>query len=236
MDFKAIWNKVLKGLKWFFFSYIWLFILFFVIDIVTKQLVVNYFKTHTHPIVLIPGFLQINYTINEAAAFGFGLENATANRVMYCIVAFIGLGIIIGIYAWKYKSLNSLVKACLMLMAVGALGNLVDRLFYSASFLSGAYNSTTNSGGVVDWIDFCGIWQFIFNIADSAVVVGTIILIVYLIVDEVRETRKRRKKEVKETNGKVLSKEELSRLEAEEDHKEIEETPETTENPQKEEK
>lgn len=236
MDFKAIWNKVLKGLKWFFFSYIWLFILFFVIDIVTKQLVVNYFKTHTHPIVLIPGFLQINYTINEAAAFGFGLENATANRVMYCIVAFIGLGIIIGIYVWKYKSLNSLVKACLMLMAVGALGNLVDRLFYSASFLSGAYNSTTNSGGVVDWIDFCGIWQFIFNIADSAVVVGTIILIVYLIVDEIRETKKRRNKEVKETNGKVLSKEELSRLEAEEENREIEEAPGTTENLQKEEK
>ena len=236
MDFKAIWNKVLKGLKWFFFSYIWIFILFFVIDIVTKQLVVNYFKTHTHPIVLIPGFLQINYTINEAAAFGFGLENATANRVMYCIVAFIGLGIIIGIYVWKYKSLNSLVKACLMLMAVGALGNLVDRLFYSASFLSGAYNSTTNSGGVVDWIDFCGIWQFIFNIADSAVVVGTIILIVYLIVDEIRETKKRRNKEVKETNGRVLSKEELSRLEAEEENKEIEESPETAENPQKEEK
>jgi signal peptidase II len=236
MDFKAIWNKVLKGLKWFFFSYIWIFILFFVIDIVTKQLVVNYFKTHTHPIVLIPGFLQINYTINEAAAFGFGLENATANRVMYCIVAFIGLGIIIGIYVWKYKSLNSLVKACLMLMAVGALGNLVDRLFYSASFLSGAYNSTTNSGGVVDWIDFCGIWQFIFNIADSAVVVGTIILIVYLIVDEIRETKKRRNKEVKETNGKVLSKEELSRLETEEENKEIEEASETTENPQKEEK
>ena len=236
MDFKAIWNKVLKGLKWFFFSYIWIFILFFVIDIVTKQLVVNYFKTHTHPIVLIPGFLQINYTINEAAAFGFGLENATANRVMYCIVAFIGLGIIIGIYVWKYKSLNSLVKACLMLMAVGALGNLVDRLFYSASFLSGAYNSTTNSGGVVDWIDFCGIWQFIFNIADSAVVVGTIILIVYLIVDEIRETKKRRNKDVKETNGRVLSKEELSRLEAEEENKEIEESPETAENPQKEEK
>ena len=223
MDFKEIWNKVLKGLKWFFFSYIWIFVLFFVIDIVTKQLVVNYFKTHTHPIVLIPGFLQINYTINEAAAFGFGLENATANRVMYCIVAFIGLGIIIGIYVWKYKSLNSLVKACLMLMAVGALGNLVDRLFYSASFLSGAYNSTTNSGGVVDWIDFCGIWQFIFNIADSAVVVGTIILIVYLIVDEIRETKKRRNKEVKETNGKVLSKEELSRLEAKEENKKIEE-------------
>ena len=230
MDFKAIWNKVLKGLKWFFFSYIWLFILFFVIDIVTKQLVVNYFRTHTDSIVLIPGFLRISYTINDAAAFGFGFENLVANRVMYCVVAFIGLGIILGIYIWKFKTLKGLVKACLMLMAVGALGNLIDRLFYTPSFLHWSNN------GVVDWIDFYGIWQFIFNIADAAVVVGTIILIVYLIVDEIRETKKRRNKEVKETNGKVLSKEELSRLEAEEEHKEIEEAPETTENPQKEEK
>lgn len=219
MDFKSILNKVLKGLKWFFFSYIWLFILLFVVDIVTKQLVVNYFKTHTEPIVLIPTtnpekpFLRINYTINEAAAFGFGLENAVANRVMYCVVAFIGLILIVGIYSWKYKSLNGFIKACLMLMAVGAVGNLVDRLFYSASFLSGAYYSTPNGGGVVDWIDFAVIWQFIFNIADSAVVIGTLMLIVYLIVDEVKEMRKKRALEVKETGGKVLSKEERSRLE-----------------------
>ncbi len=236
MDFKQILNKILKGLKWFFFSYIWLFILFFAIDIVTKQLVVNYFKTHTEPIVLIKGFLNINYTINEAAAFGFGLDDAMANRVMYCVVAFIGLGLIVGIYVWKFKNINCFVKACLMLMAVGAVGNLVDRLFYSASFLSGAYVTTQNGGGVVDWIDFAGIWKFIFNIADSAVVVGTIMLIVYLIVDEVKELKKRRKNEVKESGGKVLSKEEKTRLEQE---KPLEEKPtedKAEEKPQTEEK
>ena len=229
-------NKVLKGLKWFFFSYIWLAILFFVVDIVTKQAVVNYFKSHTEPIVLIPNFLQINYTINYNAAFGIGLSNYDVNRVMYCIVAFLGLGIIIGFYVWKFKKINNLVKACLMLMAVGALGNLVDRLFYSASFLSGAYQSTTQAGGVVDWIDFCGIWQFIFNIADSCVVVGTIILIVYLIVDEVKELKKKRDKEVKESNGKVLSKEERSRLEQKEETPAAEETKPEEKKPEIEEK
>ena len=240
MDFKTITDKVLKGLKWFFFSYIWLFILFFVVDIVTKQLVVNYFKTHSEPILLLGSkehpFLQINYTVNEAAAFGFGLENATANRVMYCVVAFIGLGIIVGIYVWKFKDLKGIVKACLMLMAVGALGNLIDRLFYSSSFLTTKMYMTSNDGGVVDWIDFAGIWSFLFNIADSAVVVGTIILIVYLIVDEIRETRKRRNKEVKESCGKVLSKEELSRLDEEEKARIEAEVEEPAENPQNEEK
>lgn len=214
MEKKTFWNKVLDGLKWFFHSYIWIFIIFFAIDLTTKLLVVNYFSTHTDPIVLIGSadkpFLQINYSINTAAAFGLGLPSELANRIFYCVIAFIGLSLIVGFFAWKFKKINGLVKACLMLMAVGALGNLVDRIFYTPEFLHYTYN------GVVDWIDFAGIWQFIFNIADSCVVVGTIILVVYLIVDEVKTVRKARAKEVKETGGKVLSKEEQSRLDNQE--------------------
>ncbi len=211
MEQKTFWNKVVDGLKWFFHSYIWLFVIFFAIDLTTKLLVVNYFSSHTEPIVLIgtaeKPFLQINYSINTAAAFGLGLPSEMANRVLYCVIAFIGLSLIVGFYVWKFKKINSLVKACLMLMAVGALGNMVDRIFYTPVFLHNTYN------GVVDWIDFAGIWQFIFNIADSCVVVGTLILLVYLIVDEVKTVKAARAKEVKETGGKVLSKEEQSRLE-----------------------
>lgn len=213
---KEIKDKILYWLKWFFFSFIWLAVLFLVVDIVTKQAIVHYFKTHAEPIVLIgtPAnpFLQINYTINERAAFGFGLTSAVANRIIYIIVAIIGFGLIVGFYVYKFKKLNKLLKACLMLMSVGALGNLIDRIFFSAEFLSGVYLSTSNAGGVVDWIDFAGIWSFIFNIADSCIVVGTLIIIVYLIIDEIREMKKRRDKEVKESPAKVLSKEEESLL------------------------
>ena len=92
-------------------------------------------------------------------------------------------------------------------MLVGALGNLVDRLFYSPEFLKYSEN------GVVDFIDFAIIWPFIFNIADSCVVIGVLILVVYLIVEEIKNVKQNRNKEVKETGGKVLSKEEQSRLE-----------------------
>ena len=225
-------KKVLKGLKWFFFSFIWLAIILFAVDIVTKQLVVNYLKTHSEPIVLIPKFLEIDYTINEKAAFGIGLQDANVNRVMYCIIAFIGLGLIVGLYVWKFKKLNRFYKACLMLLATGAIGNLIDRLFYSADFLSGMRAATTNGGGVVDWIDFCGIWSFVFNIADSCVVIGCFMLIIYLIVDEIKEAKKRRDLEVKTNNGKVLSKEEQSRLAEEEE----ENKPQEAEKPENEEK
>lgn len=210
-------NKVLKGLKWFFTSFIWLAIIMFVIDIVTKQAVISYFKTHDEPIVLIPKFLQINYTLNEAAAFGIGFDNATVNRVIYIIVALLGLGAIITYYIIRYKKLDKYTRAVLMLIAAGALGNLIDRIFYSSSFESTLIWSNKNGGLVVDWIDFCGIWKFIFNIADSCVVIGVIMMIVYLIVDEVKTMKEKRKQEIASNNNeKVLSKEEKSRLESQE--------------------
>lgn len=213
MNNESIGTKIVKWLKWFFFSYIWLGVLFFVIDLVTKLAIVNHFKTpDADPVVLIPGFLRISYVVNTHAAMGLGFDQPLVNRIVYCIVAFIGLGLILGFYIWKFKKINALTKACLMLMAVGALGNLIDRLFYTPSFLGYEFN------GVVDWIDFYfnyDIWRFVFNIADSCVVVGTIILIVYLIVDEIKDFRKRRKEEVKNSQGKVLSKEEQARLEEE---------------------
>ena len=212
MESNSFWNKVLKGLKWFFFSYIWLFILFFVVDLVTKQVIVNYFRTHNESILLLGTkehpFLQISYSINPNAAFGFGLDNEIANRVIYCFIASIGFGLIVAFYVWKNKYLNGLIKACLMLIAVGALGNLVDRIFYTPEFLHYAVN------GVVDWIDFVGVWPFIFNIADSCVVIGTLMLIVYLIVDEIRLARKKRNEEVKNQPERVYSKEELERMES----------------------
>ena len=212
------WGKVLKGLNWFLHSYIWLFIIFLATDIITKQCVVRNLgplSESERSITLIRSwdpnkpFLAISYVVNTNAAFSFGVGSALANRIFYSIVAFCGFAIITTIFIWKYKKLKGVVKACLMLIATGAVGNLIDRLFYSASFLHNAEN------GVVDWIDFQVIWPFTFNIADSCVVIGVIMMIVYLIIDEVKLAKAKRKAEVEETKGKVLSKEELSRMEGE---------------------
>ena len=174
---------------------------------------VKYFATHTDPIIIIGTktnpFLQISYVINDKAAFGMGMENGLANRIIFAIVATVGAAAIIGVYVYGFKKQNGFIKSCLMLMLVGALGNLVDRLFYTGEFLHSGYN------GVVDWIDFIGIKFAVFNIADSCVVVGTFMLIIYLIIDEVKEVRNKRALEVKESGGKVLSKEEQKRLDAE---------------------
>ena len=55
------------------------------------------------------------------------------------------------------------------LVAGGAVGNLLDRL---------------QSGLVVDFIYFRGVWPYVFNVADSAIVIGTVLLAWQIIITE----------------------------------------------------
>ena len=130
MNAKEFGNKVLKGLIWFLHSYIWLFIIFLATDIITKQCVVRNLgplSETERSITLIRSwdpnkpFLAISYVVNTNAAFSFGVGSHLANRIFYSIMALCGFAIIVTIFVWKYKKLHGVVKACLMLMAVGAL-------------------------------------------------------------------------------------------------------------------
>ena len=62
--------------------------------------------------------------------------------------------------------------------------------------------------GVVDWINFFGVWRFNFNIADSAIVVAAFIMIIVIIVEEVKEykVKKAKRAEMENDDGeKVIS-------------------------------
>ena len=206
-------EKFLKGLKWFFNSYIWLGLLLLVIDIVTKNVIVANRQNIINQggVVLIPNFLRINYIINNNLVFGLDIfKNELATRIVFSIIALLITGGIIFYLIKKWDKTNRFYKACLFMIVAGAIGNAIDRIFFSPEYLSYidingnyvAYN------GVVDWIDFYGIWGFNFNIADSAVVVAAFMLIIYMIVMEIIDYRKKKKSEPKteEDNTKVLSK------------------------------
>lgn len=194
-------QALLKAVKWFFSSFIWLGLILLALDIVSKVLIFFLLgEGNSIPNPIIPGFLTITCVLNPNAAFGLGFFDPVLNRVMYIIIYLIGLAILTGIYIIKYRKLSKLLRACLIMMAAGALGNLIDRLFYSFS----GYQ-------VIDWIDFYGIWKFVFNVADSSVVVGTIMLIIWLIVTEVKDYKT--KKALVADEGKVLSVDEKARLE-----------------------
>lgn len=201
--------KTKEVLKWIFESFIWLGVLLLIIDFVTKQIVLHN-MTVGQSITLIPGFLSIEYVVNYGMAFGINFNNELANRIIFVSVSLIGAVILITVYSKKVNKFGKFVKAAIMLMTSGCIGNLIDRAFYSASYLK----YTTN--GVVDWIAFdFGNYQFYrFNIADSCLVIGTIMLIVYLVLDETKDNKKiKAESGDNKSDGKVLSLEEKQRLE-----------------------
>ena len=68
---------------------------------------------------------------------------------------------------------------------------MIDRLFYYEQ------GQSFGNGLVVDFLDFCAfpkLWHWIFNVADSFVVVGAGILFVYLIIEIVKEEKAERQK------------------------------------------
>jgi signal peptidase II len=76
------------------------------------------------------------------------------------------------------RARDSLLVVSLALVLGGALGNLVDRVFRAPGFLR---------GGVVD---FVGVSEFpTFNVADSAITVGGILLVVWALRADARERR-----------------------------------------------
>ena len=193
--------------KWFFESFIWLGLLLLIIDFVTKQVIVaNRVNILMNGgIDLIPGFLRINYLINNNFVFGLSTGSDLTNRIIFCVVALVIVSIIIFYLVKKWGNIGKYYRACFMMIIAGAFGNVIDRIFYTPEFLGMPYQ------GVVDWIDFYGVWKFNFNIADSSVVVAAFMLIIYMIVTDIIEARKKaqetpKEEKKKDDNVKLVSK------------------------------
>ena len=214
-------EKVIKFLKWFFHSYIWIGLLVLIVDIITKNVVANT-MVEGDSVTLIPGFLSFTYTINRKAAFGLGPDNATASKILYISIAAVASIGICFYFAKNEKKLSGFVKAAMMLILSGALGNMIDRIFYSPEYLH-AYAG--QPGGVVDFIDFFkgsalhDIWHYIFNIADCGVVIGVFMLLISIALSEFSLHVGKKEVEVIEDNEKVLSTSEKKRLEEQEKNK-----------------
>jgi len=106
------------------------------------------------------GFFRLTHVQNTGAAFGLFQDQSFA----LTIVGLVGVAALLAYALFFYRHFpllnNRLSHSALGLILGGTLGNLIDRL-------------NPNLGGVTDFISI-GIWPT-FNIADSAVVVGTII-------------------------------------------------------------
>jgi len=112
------------------------------------------------PVAVIPGVLQLNHTTNSGGAFGLGQSAPWVFAAATIVVA-------AAIVASSFRLRNGLTAVSVGLILGGALGNLTDRAITGDGLLSGR---------VVDFIDF-HVWP-VFNLADSAIVIGALLLAV----------------------------------------------------------
>ena len=130
----------------------------FILDFVCK-FIITHILSFNDSIMVIKNFFYISLVKNTGGAFSIFM----GSTFLLIVISFL---ILLGIFTYIYKN-NIRNRVSLMgfgLLIGGAMGNLFDRIFY---------------GYVIDYLDFkiFGYGYPIFNLADSFVVIGAIILL-----------------------------------------------------------
>ncbi len=133
-------------------------------------------------IEIIGTFLRITFVENPGMAFGF--EVGVIQKLFLSIFTLIA-AIAIFYYLYKSKDSSLALRIGLAFILGGALGNLMDRMFYGVIF----DYAPLFYGKVVDFIQV-EFWDFtlfghtyetwpIFNVADSAVSIGVAVILIF---------------------------------------------------------
>ena len=133
---------------------------FFILDRISKFLIINSANEDGQINVTLTSFLNLNLIWNDGIAFGL---LSFSESFSYNLVTIIILFVIFILLIMLFKAEN-LSRYALLLILGGAIGNFFDRVYYSA---------------VPDFIDFYfkGFHWFIFNVADIFISLGLFCLI-----------------------------------------------------------
>jgi signal peptidase II len=138
-----------------------------VVDQITKAIVRSRYDLYETTEV-IPGFFNLTRIHNTGAAFG--MLNSTDLPMKTTLLGLIAAAALIGlaVYAASLPPDQRVTRLGLALIIGGAAGNLVDRI---------------TAGYVVDFVDvYFGSWHFwAFNIADAAITIGVVFMILDLL-------------------------------------------------------
>lgn len=145
----------------------------------TDQLIKYFIDLHLKPVsvkMLIPGFLQLHYLENDGAMMGF-MSGKTEFMTVASVICMIC--ILIVIMSGKFNF--GVDYACLVFMAAGGFGNIIDRVF---------------RGYVIDYIEVLFVDFYIFNFADCLVTCSAFALIFYEIYSVYKEYKTKKEKNV----------------------------------------
>lgn len=159
-----------SGAKYLIFSVIAIVVV--ITDQITKLLIERNLDLG-QIITIIPNFFDIHYIRNTGAAFGLMSRLPDSFRLPFLIIVSMIAMLLIGYLFVTAKKERTGYIISLSLVFSGAIGNLIDRVFI---------------GEVRDFVDLhiYNLHWPVFNIADSAITVGIILLTYELLVIEPR--------------------------------------------------
>lgn len=148
-------------------------IIFFILDLISK-VIVNAFLGLTESITVINNFFYLTNVHNLGAAWSL----FSGQRILLIVI---GMAALFFIFSWinDFKNNNKNIWAFSLLIS-GLLGNLFDRIIY---------------GYVRDFLDFrFGSYNYpVFNLADTFIFCGVILLILAIIKGEENGSKSNRK-------------------------------------------
>ena len=142
----------------FYFSII---LLIFLADRISKLWIISFFDSANNPNIEFLPFINLHLIWNKGIAFGLLSFSEKYNYNFLTLLIFI----VIIVVFWMLLKTKGLEKYGFIFVFGGSLGNVYDRMFYSA---------------VPDFIDINvnNFHWFIFNVADIFITVGVILLII----------------------------------------------------------
>lgn len=148
------------------------------LDQISKIIIVKTIPQYTIGASFFGDFFRIIHVCNTGVAFSVGANWAGGIRqVLFLILPVIVIGLVISVY-FRNKDFSILQRWAICGIIGGGIGNLIDRFF--------------RKEGVVDFLDvkFFGIFGLerwpTFNIADSAVVICGLLLIISFIKESIK--------------------------------------------------
>ena len=137
------------------------------LDQASKFWILNVFDLPLKASVQVAGPFHLTMVWNRGVSFG--LLRADADLTRWALAAF---SIIVSIFlaVWARKADRKLTAVALGLVMGGAIGNVIDRIRF---------------GAVADFLDFSRLWfPWIFNVADAAITIGIVILLIDMLLQE----------------------------------------------------
>ena len=149
-------------------------------------------------IQVLGDFFKLHYLTNPGMAFGMELpfENAKMVLTIFRLIAMFAIGYYLYFMYKKEAPMGLLV--CISMILGGAIGNLIDSIFYGVWLNNAPFNAPTPwfygqvvdmfyidiwEGRIPEWVplwggDYMALWP-VFNVADASIFVGILIILIW---------------------------------------------------------